>query len=341
MKSSIMPMSAVSPDLVRDYLHALGLAPEIALWKYFDEGFNRGRVRGYVWFSKERERGFIGVIPVTVATPAGDRDMVWTCDWSVEEWERNPGVGVRLLSKVQQLYGFVGGVGGTDNTHAILPRMQTCTVSGAAVFLHLPLRSGALLEKLEGRFAFLPRLSRTPLGRVPLPARKRARKAGTATFEEGVSAALHPLFDQPAADLCRIRHDAAFLQWQIGRCPTIRSMSCVVEEGGRPAAGALLWSPLDNPGYWRVVLRALPGADALLESVLAHVVERLGAERAALVSIVVSYLDRSVLDLLARSGFVEGSQRWPLYIPERDEPGACQEGFLQMSYLDSDLACRF
>lgn len=341
MKSSILPMSSVPAELVRDYLQGLGLTADIADWKYFDREFNRGRERGYVWFSRERVRGFIGVIPVTVATPAGDRDMVWTCDWSVEEWDRNPGVGVRLLRKVQDLYGFVGGVGGSDHTHSILPRMQTCTVSGAAVFLHLPLRAGALFEKLEERFSFLPKLSRTPLGGVPLLRRKPAKKVGAATFQDGVSPSLALLFDQPAAGLCRVRHGLSFLEWQIGRCPGIRSMSCLAVEGGGPAAGALLWSPLDKPGYWRVVLRSLPGADELLETVLTQVVERLTAERATLVSTLVSYLDRSALDLLTRSGFVEGSQRWPLYIPERDEPGSCQEGFCQMSYLDSDLACRF
>lgn len=337
MRSSIVPLRSVSPELALVYLRQQGLTPEVATWKYFDEAFNRGAERGYVWLSKERVKGFIGIIPAKLATPTGDRDMVWTCDWSVEEWDTNPGIGIKLLKKVQSTYGFVGGVGGSDYTLALVPRMETRTVKGAAVTLRLPLRFGPLLEAAERRIPYLPKLSRTGLKSIRLPRRGRAPNLQNATFRKGASRALAPLFDRPATGVCHVRHEQTYLDW-IARHPGTKAFSCLVGDDGAPAAGAFLWSRPDQPGSWRAVFRSAPEADDALRSAIVQVSGKLSADGASLLSTMVSHTDAAALALLGNHGFVEVGQRWPLLIPERDEPGSCQEGFTQMSYLDTDFA---
>lgn len=335
MKSSIVPLSAVSAKLACAYLMQQGMNAETARWKYFDETYNQGRERGFVWFSNERVRGFIGMIPVTVATPAGDRNMVWTCDWSVEEWNRNPGIGVRLLSKVQSTYGFVGGVGGSDYTQAIVPNMATRTVADAAVSLRLPLNLKPLLEAAERRLQFLPKLSRTALRQVPLR-KRRPLKSGEVRFEQGVSPALAPLFDQSAAGVCCVRYNLAHLAW-VGRRPGAVALSCLVGDARHPAAGALLLSHQNRSDQWQVIFRSNSNGGAALETLIASVVAKLVEMRASLLASIVSSRDEEVLNLLIVQGFRERS-RMPLYIPEGDGPGSCQEGFRHMSYLDTDLA---
>ncbi|MCA1652894.1 MAG: hypothetical protein LC656_01530, partial [Sphingomonadales bacterium] len=88
---------------------------------------------------------------------------------------------------------------------------------------------------------------------------------------------------------------------------------------------------------WRLVLRSASGAAAAMEAVIVDVIDRLRSESASLVSTIVSSQDRQLLHSLKRHGFIEGAERWPLYIPTMEGPGACQDGFAQMSYLDTDL----
>lgn len=333
---SIVPLSSIAPDLLVTYLAGKGFSPVHTRWKYFDEAFAKGRERGFVWLNKDRVRGFIGMIPVTLATTVGDRDMVWTCDWSLEDPDRSPGIGVKLLGRVRNDYPFVGGVGGSDDTHSIVPLMNTRTVEGASVFLHRPLRLSALMEKAEERLAFFPKLSRTALGKVRLP--RRAGNAGT-TIVEGVAPAMGTLFDRADDGQCRVRYAQSHLEWYVGRCPHVRVLSCLQGDAAAPDAGALLWRHRDDPSRWRAAYRNLPGAK--LDAVLAAAAEHAVSEGGAVVSSIVSSLDDGQIATMKTAGYLEGSVRWPLYIPQGDGPGWCQGGLSAMSYLDTDLACSF
>lgn len=333
-------MSAAPQDQIEEYLMGSGVGRDLrrdeVRWKYYDAEYNRGRERGFAWLSKGRVRGFIGWFPATLSTPAGDREMVWTCDWSVEESERNPGIGILLLSKVQKTYGFVGGVGGSGDTVSIVPRMRTRTVAGNAVPLRRPLRFRPLLEQVERKLRFGPRLSGTRLGAFPLPRRRRPGRLPGTRIQSGVdAAALAPLFDRPADGVCRIRYDAGHLAW-LGRCPLAEFETFYLQQGSA-AAGALLWRLHEQADRWRLVLRSTRDGETVLEAVIADVAERLSRTSANLVSTIVSSHDGTALTLLKRHGFIE-AERWPLYIPELEGEGGCPEGFADMSYLDTDLA---
>jgi hypothetical protein len=335
MKSSILPLSAVPREAICAYLLGRGLSEERVGWKYYDDAFNRGRERGYASLRDGRVQGFIGVIPCTVATPAGERPMVWTCDWSIEDPRRSPGIGILLLKHVYKCHDHAAAVGGSDDTRAALPRL-VATFEGAAAFLHLPLRSGALIEKLEQRVGWMPRLSRTALGRLPLP--RRRPKDGAAVFREGVAQEIGALLSlAPADGSCAPLYDAGYLDWQVGRCPGITSFSCLVGTGAE-AAGALVWTGGDRR-HWRMALRAAPRGAAQLDAVVRAVAERVALEGGVLLSAMVARRDAELIAALRRLRFLEGSQRWPLYLSFPH--GACDEGFSRLSYLDTDLAGHF
>lgn len=336
MKSSIVPLSTVSPDLLIAFLEGRGVDPVTIRWKYFDEAFARGRERGFAWLSKGRVRGFIGMIPVTLATPDGDRDMVWTCDWFLEDPARSPGIGVKLLSRVREDYGLVGGVGGSEDTHRIVPEMDTVAVEGASVYLHRALRLGALLEKVEDRLAFLPKLSRTAVGRVRIGG--KSGRSGDVAILEGVAPAMGGLFDRPADPHCRVRYSQEHLEWCLGRCPHVVTLSLLLGDHAAPNAAALLWRHCDDRSRWRASYRS-DGAG--LDPLLAAAAARASAEGGAVISTVVSSLDGDQIERLKRNAYLEGSVRWPLYLLTLEEIGACRHGFSGMSYLDTDLACLF
>jgi hypothetical protein len=338
---SIVPLGSAPPQQVIDYLVGegigRGLTAEEVRWKYFDEEFNDGRNRGFAWLNKGRVRGFIGCIPATRATPVGDREMIWTCDWSVEDPQTSPGIGILLLSQVHKSTEFTGGVGGSADTHAFVPRMTTRSVREVAVSLRRPLRLGVLLEKAERKLSFLPKISGTGLGRLSLPARKGPADAPAAVSKQGVAVnELAPLFDQPADGTCRVRYDARHLAW-LGRYPGAEFNSVYLRDGER-AAGALLWQMPREPNSWRFAIRQTPGAAELLDAVIAQVIHDLRQTPASKISTMVSSHDTNALRLLKRHGLIEVGDRLPLYIPELDGPAGCPEGFADMSYLDTDHA---
>lgn len=340
MRSSIVPLSAVPPELVEQYLTKPGIgrgySPAEARWKYFDQEFNQGRERGFAWLKEGRVQGFIGLIPVTVATPdAGDRELIWTCDWSVEDPQGSPGIGVLLLSKVHKSYDFVGGVGGTEFTRSILPRMRSRTIADATVVLRRPLRLKPFLEQAEKAAPFLPRVSGTALAGIPLPLRGTSPDAASPTFSEGVSERVATLFDQPASSVASVRYDARHLAW-LARSPSMHFESCHLESGDG-AAGALLWRRHYHPTRWRLALRSRRGQESSLAAVLASVLRHLRDRRGAtLVSIAVSNDDKPMLKMLKREAFITG-ERHDMYITQLEGRGACEQGFSPMTYLDTDL----
>lgn len=333
-------MSAVSSKLVREYLLNSGFDPAVVEWKYFDEQFNRGRERGYVWLNKEKVRGFIGVIPLWVQTDSGPKQMVWTCDWSVEDPAKSPGIGVMLLKKVQADYDHVGGVGGSDFTHAILPRMADHTVADAAIFLHLPLRLGFLLQKLEQRMRWLPKLSRTAMARMPVRCPRSISQDPQVTLEAGVSDAVATLFEAVGQGEPRPVYDRAFLDWQVGRSPHLRTLSCFAGVRSDPKAGALFWTLDDDPRSWRAAFRFAPGAANELETVISAVARFVRSKGGEALSVVISHLDAELLTILMAQRFLVGPVRWPLYLLSRSGNSNVTD-LAGLSYLDTDMASRF
>jgi hypothetical protein len=77
--------------------------------------------------------------------------------------------------------------------------------------------------------------------------------------------------------------------------------------------------------------------EELVEPLVAGVLGRLEGTSANIVSTIVSSHDQVNLEQLKRQGFIQSAERLPLYIPEYEGAGGCQDGFAGMSYLDTDL----
>ena len=126
--ASIRPLSDVSRDSVERYLLSRGSRPDMIAWKYFDATFNRGRERGLVWVHRGEVRGFIGLIPFRLRTQDVLRDAVWTCDWSLEDPRRSPGMGIVLLRAAIAAAPVAISLGGNEMTRALLPRIAAQTI---------------------------------------------------------------------------------------------------------------------------------------------------------------------------------------------------------------------
>ena len=98
MDDAILPLHVVPKQQVTEYLGRRGMASEVVEWKYFDENFNRGRERGYVWMRDGGVQGFIGVIPWSVRRGDERLEMVWGCDWSVADPNISKGMGLVLAT---------------------------------------------------------------------------------------------------------------------------------------------------------------------------------------------------------------------------------------------------
>lgn len=340
MKLSILPLSSVPAELARAFLLRKGFREEIIRWKYFDAEFNRGRERAFVWLDRDTVKGFIGLIPFELGFPDQRRNMVWTCDWWVEDPMKNPGIGVMLLKKVYSSFDYVGGVGGTEYTQAILPRMASCTVQDAAVFLHLPLRLGYLLEKLEARAPRLPKLSRTFMKGFSLRFPTSDVSPAVRT-EEGVSKDFGRLLSDPTVERPQPLYDHAYIDWQVGRCPGTRCFSSIYGTPNSPEAGAVFWSDRREPQHWKIALRARSGSLSRLDQVLAEVVRKVHGEKGAALSTIISHLDTPMLFFLKGRGFIKGPVQWPLYLSSRDQGGPQLRDLANLSYLDTDLAASF
>jgi hypothetical protein len=190
---------------------------------------------------------------------------------------------------------------------------------------------------VEKKLPLMPKLSGSGLGRLKLPmSKRRAGLSGSTVFNGIALTKLAPLFDQPAGRLARVRYDARHLAW-LGRHPGSEFRSFYLT-AGEQSAGALLWSVPREPGWWRFAVRHSPGAEGLLDPVIMDLIGALRAKSAAMASTMVSSHDEALLSVLKRRRFFEVGKRLPLYIPEIEGPFGCAEGFVDMSYLDTDLA---
>ncbi|GAA4008843.1 hypothetical protein [Sphingomonas humi] len=332
---AILPLSQVDPDLVHAFFARLGKDRAHIAWKYFDPDFAKDKERGIVWLNKGEVRGFIGLIPARLQSAGDTSDFFWTCDWLLQDPKRSPGVGVRLLAEARKLFPQVGNVGGSDDTHAILPALATTlTVDDAALFYHRPLRTSALLERVEERLGFLPRLSRGIVGRIALATTTIPSEVHIVPC---VAPDLEPLFAAPSATGCTVLYSQEHLDWLLGRCPDIVTTSLLLGEQGKWRAAALVWRNRDDRQRWRVVYRASISADLaiLARAVAGHCL----AEGGTLVTTIIAAHDRGPAQTLKKAGYLRGSVPWPLYLNKVDSLSSCSAGFTGMSYLDTDLAC--
>lgn len=341
MSTSFLPLSEIRKTMVVDYLRRQGMSEESIEWKYFDARFNRDRERGYVWLRDDQVNGFIGLIPFTAACAEENHEMRWTCDWSVDDPQRSPGAGVMLLKRVIAAYDHLAVFGGNDITRSILPRLATRTIADAGLTLHLPLRLGAYLKRLERRMPRLEWLARSPFSKIPLRVMSETTRRPPVTTEQGVSEAAASLFGVPRSAGWHPHYDYEYVDWQVGRCPTLTSWTCYATAEGEPQAAAVLWRSSKSTDFWRISLWAKLGVQDYLWAVLRQAVKHIRDQKALSVSIIVSHLDIELIGFLRANGFLLFSGRDPLFLCAPKDGGQQIDELSSLSYMDTDSASLF
>jgi hypothetical protein len=341
--ATIRPLSEVSRESVERYLVRRGNRPEMIAWKYFDAGFNRGRERALVWLHRGDVSGFIGLIPFSLQDDASVRDAVWTCDWSVEDPQRSPGMGVVLLRAAIRSAPWTMSLGGNELTRALLPRIAAQTIENAGIVYVLRLRLGYLLEKADRRIARIapaaPSLASTALASIPLPGRSAGRQVDAPPVTPGVSRALEPILAQREAGSSWPAYDFDYVNWQCGRCPEIEAWTCVASAAAGERSAAVVFRRRSAPSHWRLAwwLESRAGSHAVvvLRAVQAFVHEQAGLS----LSVIISSSDARRAALLQAHGFRREPGGHPLYVSAADRTAfAPLRDVHGVSYLDTDLA---
>ena len=340
MAPSVVPLSEVSPDLLRDFLARAGMTREVADWRYLDTEFNRGRNRGFAWLPRNRMEGMVGLIPFHVAGPGPLRVANWSSDWMLADPTSNPGMGILLLKRAIESSGELYALGGNKNTQKLLPRIATRTVPDAGLGFHLPLRAGALLSRID----------RAVSGRLPkpkflymIPLRWRRESGGSPQVhtQPGLARQLEPLLDVRQEKGWYPCYDMPYLDWQIGRSPLLRCWTSFSPNAGERHAAAVFWRPRSSTDFWRLAVWWRGGHRDHLQAVIREVVAQIYQQGGMAVSAIVSRLDEEVQAALRSAGFLNLGSRRSLYIcTSRNNDKAVQE-LRGISYLDSDLGYRF
>jgi len=329
MAPSVVPLSEVPAELLREFLGRVGMSPEVADWRYLDPEFNQGRNRGFAWLRRNRIEGMIGLIPFQITRSGLIREVNWSSDWILADPGGNPGMGILLLRRAIESSRTLFALGGNENTRKLLPRIATRTVPDAALGMHLLLRSGAILARAD-RIGALRRLPKPRLlYLIPLRWIPGIASSSEMRTEMGVSREIAPLLDSTDREGWSPRYDFTYVSWQIGRSPLIRCWTSYSVCDGEPRAAAVYWSPAGSSGFWRLAVWYQPGSRDRLDAVLRQAV-----------SAIVSRLDSGVQAALRARGFLALGPRRPLYVCAGRDDGLVSE-LSGLSYLDSDLAYRF
>jgi hypothetical protein len=333
-------MCAVDPELVKEYLTGLGESRAVVEWKYFDQRFNNGRERGYVWISDGRIRGFIGLTPFQISHDHQHLSVAWSCDWSVER-RAQPGLtGVLLVRESLRPYDFILSSGGNEKTRRIFSRIALSTSLGAGVTLHAPMRVGCFLQLLEGTLGsqVLNKLQR--LSNVPLRKIEREVPKWEVITEPGVSPVLLPLLERRNAVEGSPLYDFEYLQWQIGRCPTLASWTMYINGVRGLRAALLLWCSAASRDYWRMAVLDTQSNRDELESLVTAALFYVYSQGGMALSVGASRHEMHFIRFMRTHGFIVSPRRRPLYILSGNRTRYTIPEPRQLSFLDTDWAYR-
>lgn len=329
-KFDVVPLSAVPPTLLIDYLGRRGIAEPIVRWKYFDAGYNRGRERGVCAVSEGKIIGFIGLIPITLQRGAEVRDDNWLCDWSVRDPVRDKGVGGAVAARALEIGGKLIAYGGTEMAKKRWALKSNGYDLHAALTFRKHIRIGSYLAGLQRR-RLLPRNKLTRLvGRIAIQPVRTAPRGVTAY--KGVDPGIVKLF-KPGGTHWKPIYDLADLRWNLESCPAVEAWTFV---GAVASAAVLVWRSTAETDIWKLVtvgdVQALrPCLDAALEHVW-----REGGET---VLMVVSRVDTDVIAGIREARFKQAPTIQPIYF--LDKASVIPDTLAGISFLAADGGHRF
>ncbi len=335
VSKSILPLTEIPRPYVTELFRGRDLA--VTQWKYFDDEFNRSRNRGFAWMQHGKVRGFVGIIPATIARDGESMQFAWTCDWLVADPSSAPGMGVILLRHAVAAMDLAATLGGNANTQRLLPRMADQVLPSAARYFWRPLRASALFYLVSSRVRALEGLRLGGrAGALRLPWRLR-RPSNQPRVAAGVASALENLLESHSSHEWAVRYDLAHLKWSVERCPGLVSSTCYVPDGSSAIAASVLWHAEHNRlRHVRFAHWSKPGEEQAAHDVITESIRRAKAAGAALISTVVSAADTERISVLRGAGFLPRRAALPLYLSGPTWPSLDRLGGLD--YFASDFA---
>ena len=355
MEPRFAAMSEVPADAVSDFLQSMGIAPALVRWKYFDARFNRGQgERGVVLLRGDQIVGFAGNSRFAYHDDGVRRYAHWVYDWLKND-AAGKGQGRRLFDESTRRCGLVLVPGGSHIAQHIFETLSTWVVRESYVTLTRPLRLDFVIGHLRTRLPTrvnqrVPEAVVDRLGRLPLPWRPRFMSRGLAAdivVGPGVSPGIEPLLEQPPSSSMRPIYDLEYIDWALGRCPTIESATTYVRRAPDKARAAVVhWRSTERADTgpdrsWRMALFAESGAARELGAAIDHTLELALDRRVHAVSTIAAKEDKSLLKLLRTRGFFPNRTLRPLWYFRRAGDTTKMVELHGASYLDTDLAYRF
>jgi hypothetical protein len=337
MSISIEPLDRVAPAEVHAFLAAqAGIPQSVVHWKYYDPALECTRSRGFVLLRAGKIHAFYGLIPFTMVARDRAWESAWPCDWYVDDPGSGGAAGLILLKHVIKETGHMVHIGGSDVTRKIYARLASKTVEDGAVRFYLSLRLGDLLRRVRRRLSLPDWVQLGPVERLRIRKLRRPEDGQAIRIVEGVAEPVAGLAgDLSSSPGCSARYDSRYLEWLVGRCPSLQSFSCYVDADPLIPAGALFWSETDGNGTWRLALWGRKDATTEQANVLTAGIRELLARGGRSVESLVARLDRETSAILAESGFVERG-RSPLHVFAAADNGTPVEELSRMTFLDGD-----
>lgn len=340
MSPSLCPVEEVSRETVEAFLRSHGLSSAEVAWKYYDSRFNRGRTRGWVLTEDDRLVAFTGLIPFRVARTGAEENASWLCDILGSPSFATAYLLRRIVRSGDELkLGFRG----NDQSRPVLRHLAVREFPGAVVRLRRSLRVADVLGRAKLGSGVTGSRPWKWLGAMPVPSFRVGRVASRlerqVTSEPGLAPAIAPLVEErrrPSEPF----YDFEYVDWQVGRCPILRSRTFWMSSEPAVPAAALIWCLDADDRSWKVALWSREGADAELAAVLSAAVSFLLSVGALSVSAIAARTDLGQISLLRRYGF------WPQRATARpvfalDPAGGEVDEPSRLSYLDADAAYRF
>ena len=327
----IVPLSDIEPELLVGYLVRRGIAEPTVRWKYFEREFNRDRERGFVALRDNQVVGFLGSIPVKLIRGDDEQADNWLCDWSIQDPERDRGLGGALAKAALSATGRMIAFGGTRAAQARWPRYATRSDEEAGVVYRKRLTLLSYVRWLQSR-RLLPR-SRL-LDRLGLiPTARLGEASGKCTVSRGARVPDSAL--QARSGHWRPTYGQEDLDWQLNRCPEVESWTV---SGGGDAL--LAWRSVIDPSEWRFAILPGGGEPEKVRDLLDCALRLVRDQGGATVRVLVSRTDDDLAGPLVRAGFAKGRSRLPIHFV-RIDPEDCPSTLQRLSYLDTDLGHRF
>lgn len=301
--------------------------PEHLDWKYWRERADGSGPRSYVLTDGSTLLAHGAAVPGTLCWSGGRSRAIHMIDWGARR--EAIGAGIFLMNQIGRLTDVLFGVGGSNDTLTIMPRIGYQPRGSVTGYVRTLAPLGILRRPSASRWKRLPRMGRSVLWCMSAP---RGDLRGWAVRRLGADEVeqVEAVLPQPRAGLAVFERDAALLRHALA-CPIVPVELYALERSGRIGGYFLLsyapgqarladcWMASEDPADWRA---------------LAHAAVREARRHGGMAELVAWASDPGFAQVLQSSGFHE-RLTLPIHLRSSGREAAPQQT-LRIQMLDSD-----